>query len=111
MNVRAKVASMQSIRDPDGKQGMRIEFVEERAMPRPGFVPVGASEEARMAQEIFRSFQQAMPMLQIQATLQAPKLILFLNDEEYEALGLILTVNQLYELELKNGSISFRRVE
>ena len=38
-----------------------------------------------------------------------PKMTLFLTEEEYELLGVKLDVNEVYELEFKDGVIRFKR--
>jgi len=104
-----RVRRIESIRDPEGNYGKRIELVEER--PAPSFNVPTATEEARMVQEMLRAMQAQLPMLRVQTNIMLPKLILFLTESEYELLGVDFQVNQLYEVKLSNGVITFKRVE
>jgi len=110
--VRVKVVKIESISDPDGNEGRRVELVEERAYPQSPIIPL--SEEARVATEVAKTMQQILPpSLKFDMTkpkVSMPRLILFILDEEAEALGIDFNVNQVYDLELKNGKIGFNRV-
>ena len=106
--TRVRVQKIESIRDPEGNLGKRIELIEDRVIPR--FAVRPETEEARMIQEVMKSLQQQLPMLATQKTQFAlPKMVLFLTENEYEQLGIDFDVNQLYELELAGQSISFKR--
>jgi len=106
--TRVRVQKIESIRDPEGNLGKRIELIEDRVIPR--FAVRPATEEARMVQEVMKSLQQQLPVLATQKTQFAlPKMILFLTENEYEKLGIDFDVNQIYELELSGQSISFKR--
>jgi len=48
--VRVRVQRIESIRDPDGNLGKRIELVEERIVPK--FVIQPPSEEAKMVRDM-----------------------------------------------------------
>ena len=106
--TRVRVQKIESIRDPEGNLGKRIELIEDRVIPR--FAVRPATEEARMVQEVMKSLQQQLPVLATQRTQFAlPKMILFLTETEYEKLGINFDVNHLYELDLSGQSISFKR--
>ena len=106
--TRVRVQKIESIRDPEGNLGKRIELIEERVIPR--FAVRPETEEARMIQEVMKSLQQQLPVLATQKTQFAlPKMVLFLTENEYEKLGIDFDVNQLYELELSGQSIKFKR--
>jgi len=106
--TRVRVQKVESIKDPEGNLGKRIELIEDRVIPR--FAVRPATEEARMVQEVMRTLQQQLPVLATQRTQFAlPKMILFLTENEYEKLGINFDVNQLYELDLSGQSISFKR--
>ncbi|TET27511.1 MAG: hypothetical protein E3J73_02470 [Candidatus Bathyarchaeum sp.] len=106
--TRVRVQKIESIKDPEGNLGKRIELIEDRVIPR--FAVRPATEEARMVQEVMRTLQQQLPVLATQRTQFAlPKMILFLTENEYEKLGINFDVNQLYELDLSGQSISFKR--
>lgn len=107
--TRVRVHKIESIRDPEGNLGKRIELIEDRAAP-PQFAVRPATEEARMVQEVMKSMQQQIPLLAAQRTqLAIPKIILFLTETEYEQLAISFDVNQLYDLEMSNQSIKFKR--
>ncbi len=106
--TRVRVHKIESIRDPDGNLGKRVELIEDRVVPR--FVVRPASEEARMVQEVVRSLQQQLPVLAPGGQLALPKLVLFLTERECEELGIVFDVNQVYELELADGTVRFRKV-
>ncbi len=105
--VRVRVQRIESIRDPEGNLGKRIELLEDRVMPRMVIRP--QSEEARMAHEVMQALQQQLPMFPQQTQLTFPKLILFLTEQEYEDLDVDFDVNQVYELELSGQAIKFRK--
>ena len=106
--TRVRVQKIESVKDPEGNLGKRIELIEDRVIPR--FAVRPATEEARMVQEVMKSLQQQLPVLTTQRTQFAlPKMILFLTENEYEKLDIDFDVNQLYELDLSGQSISFKR--
>jgi len=106
--TRVRVQKIESIRDPEGNLGKRIELIEDRVIPR--FAVRPETEEARMIQEVMKSLQQQLPLLATQKTQFAlPKMVLFLTENEYEKLGIDFDVNQIYELELSGQSIKFKR--
>jgi hypothetical protein len=106
--TRVRIHKIESVRDPEGNLGKRIELIEDRVIPR--FAVRPATEEARMIQEVMKSLQQQLPMLAAQSTQFAlPKMILFLTEREYEELGINFDVNQIYELELSGESIKFKK--
>jgi len=105
--VRVRVQRIESIRDPDGNLGKRIELLEDRVIPRFAIKP--QTEEARMAQDVFQALQQQLPMVAPHAQYALPKLILFLTEQEYERLGIDFDVNQIYELELSGQAIRFKK--
>jgi hypothetical protein len=105
--TRVRVQKIESIRDPEGNLGKRIELIEDRVIPQ--FAVRPATEEARMVQEVMKSLQQQLPVLAPQKTQFAlPKMILFLTENEYEELGINFDVNQLYELEMSGQAIKFK---
>ena len=106
--TRVRVQKIESIRDPEGNLGKRIELIEDRMIPR--FAVRPATEEARMVQEVMKSVQEQIPILAAQRTqFVLPKIILFLTENEYEKLGIDFDVNQLYELDLSGQSIRFKQ--
>ena len=60
-------------------------------------------------QDVMKVIQQQLPFVKVQSEIAFPKIILFLTEAEYEMLGIDFDVNQVYEVELKNQSITFRK--
>jgi hypothetical protein len=105
---RVRVNKIESNRDVDGNLGKRIELLEEREINP--YVVRPQSDEAKMAQDVMQALQQQMPFLPQRSQLAAPKIILFLTEQEYDSLGITFDVNQVYEVMLENQSIRFRKV-
>lgn len=105
---KVRVNKIMSITDPDtGQPGKQIELVEVR--PRAQFGLYGAREdEARLIKNIISQFQ-SMGFFPTIPQLVLPKLTLFLSETEYEMLGIRFEVNEIYELQLRDGVISLRR--
>ncbi|MBS7624726.1 MAG: arcadin 1 [Candidatus Bathyarchaeia archaeon] len=106
--MRVRVQRIESFRDFEGNLGKRIELVQEETTPRFAIMPM--SEEARMVQDMIKVLQQQIPILNIQSQISMPKIILFLTEREYEDLGVDFDVNQIYDVELHNQTIRFRKV-
>ena len=106
--TRVRVHKIESIKDPEGNLGKRIELIEDRVIPQ--FAVRPATDEARMVQDVMKTLQQQFPVLATQRTQFAlPKIILSLSENKYEKLGIDFDVNQIYELELSGQSISFKK--
>lgn len=105
--VLVRVQRIESIRDPQGMLGKRIELVEERSIPRFAIKP--ATEEARMVQSVVQALQQQLPLQTMRTGLYLPKIILFLTEQEYDELGIKFDVNQVYEIQLANQSMKFSK--
>lgn len=98
---------IESIHDPDGNLGKRIELLEDREIPR--FAVRPQSEEAQVVQDVLQALQQQMPMFVPKAQLAIPKIILFLTEQEYESLGIEFDVNQVYDIMLEHQAIRFTK--
>lgn len=105
---RVRVQKIESIRDPDGNIGKRIELIEDRQMPR--FVVRPQTEEAKVVQDVLQALQQQMPMFPGRVDFATPKIILFLTEQEYEALAIDFDVNQIFEIKLEDQSLRFTKV-
>ncbi|UCG36291.1 MAG: arcadin 1 [Candidatus Bathyarchaeota archaeon] len=105
--VLVRVQRIESIRDPEGTLGKRIELVEERKIPQ--FTIQPATEEARIVQNVVQTLQQQLPLRSVKAGLNFPKIILFLTEQEYDELGIVFDVNQVYEIKLSNQTIKFSK--
>jgi len=105
--IRVRVQKIESIRDPEGNRGKRIELTEDRVIPR--FAVRPPTEEGRMVQEVVQALQRQLPVFAVQTQLSVPKIILFLTEQEYEELDIKFDVNLVYELKLSNQVISFKK--
>ncbi|MDH5460780.1 MAG: arcadin 1 [Candidatus Bathyarchaeota archaeon] len=105
--IKVRVQRIESIRDPDGNLGKRIELIEDRRVPRFAIQP--STEEARMVQGVVQALQQQLPIIPKRAEFSLPKIILFLTEQEYEELAIDFDVNQIYELELSDQTVKFRK--
>jgi hypothetical protein len=105
--LRVRVQRIESIRDPDGNLGKRIELIEDRRVPRFAIQP--STEEARMVQGVVQALQQQLPIIPKRAEFSLPKIILFLTEQEYEELAIDFDVNQIYELELSDQTVRFKK--
>jgi hypothetical protein len=108
--VRVRVQKISSISDPEtGKPGKMIELTEVRQRPQPTFMGIGMGEdESRFVQGVLSQFQ-AMGLIPSPRGLGLPKLILYLTEDEYELLGVRFEVNDIYDLELREGTIQFKK--
>jgi hypothetical protein len=106
--TRLRVNRIESYRDISGNLGKKIELVEDQQLPG-GFQAV-QTEEGRVISEVMMQVQRqfgAMPLREW----SNPKLWLFLTEEEYEALGIILDVNQTYEVTFQDQAIKFTKAQ
>jgi hypothetical protein len=105
---RVRVNKIESTKDLDGNLGKRIELLEEREVNP--YIVRPQSDEAKMAQDIMQAIQTQMPFLPQRTQMSTPKIILFLTEQEYDNLGITFDVNQVYEVDLENQGIHFRKV-
>ena len=105
--IRVRVQKIESIRDPEGNLGKRIELIVDRVIPR--FAVKPPTEEARVVQDVLQALRQQLPVFAVQTKFAIPKIILFLTEQEYEELGIKFDVNQVYELKLSDQAISFKK--
>lgn len=106
--VLVKVYRISSMNDPEtGRPGKVIELVEVRR--KEGTFSSG-SEDIFMVQRMMQSVfiqMQSMGLLPPFREMAFPKIILFLTEDEYEMLNLKLEVNDVYEVQFKDGKITF----
>jgi Arcadin 1 len=105
---RVRVNKIESTRDLDGNLGKRIELLEEREVNP--YIVRPQTDEAKMAQDIMQALQTQMPFLPQRQQMATPKIILFLTEQEYDNLGIIFDVNQIYEVALENQAVKFKRI-
>ncbi|MCD6592392.1 MAG: arcadin 1 [Thaumarchaeota archaeon] len=108
--VLVRVHRVSSIKDPEtGRYGKMIELVEETRI-QPAVKLAGVPQESIMIQSMIQDLTRYLQSMGFtMGSLMKPKMTLFLTEEEYEMLGVKLEVNEVYELEFKNGSITFKK--
>jgi hypothetical protein len=105
---RVKVNRISSVTDPlTGLSAKQIELVEVRDSRRPETFPT--SDEGRVVQGMVSQLQSMGLMPQIRGDFGFSKVIMTLTESEYDMLGIRLDVNEIYELEIKNGSLSLKK--
>jgi len=105
---RVKVNRISGVTDPlTGMPAKQIELVEIRDSRRPDMFP--SSDEARVVQGMVSQLQSMGLMPQIR-DLGYSKVIMTLTESEYDMLGIRLDVNEIYELEIRNGSLTLKKV-
>ncbi|MFP3263892.1 MAG: arcadin 1 [Nitrososphaeria archaeon] len=105
--VLVKVFRISSFTDPEtGASGKQVELVGVRSHP-PGIMGI-PREEAAMISSLMSQLQSwgLLPPLR---ELGIPKMVLYLTEDEYEMLGIRFEVNDVYELEFRDGRISLRK--
>jgi Arcadin 1 len=103
-----KVNRISSVTDPlTGMPAKQIELVEVRDAPRPGMFP--ANDEARVVQGMVSQLQSMGLIPQIK-DFGFSKIVMTLTESEYDMLGMRLDVNEVYELDIRNGAIALKKV-
>ncbi len=109
--IRLKVQSVKSMKDAENREGYQIDFVEVR--PRPPMVtmtPTEIPEEiSQMVVQISKGVQKVLPGGDAREY-EVRKLTLILTAEELEAFTLKPYPNQLYELTITDGVLSFKEI-
>ena len=105
---RVRVNRISSVTDPlTGLPAKQIELVEVRDARRPDMFP--ASDEGRVVQGLVNQLQ-TMGLMPMMREFGFSKVIMTLTESEYDMLGIRLDVNEIYELDIRNGSISLKKV-
>ena len=106
--IRLKVQSVKAVRDPENKEAFQIDFVEVRSKPPMVMMsnPDVPEEINQMVVQVTKSFQGIMPGSQGN-TYEQRKLTLILTGEELESFNMKPYPNQLYELSITGGQLSF----
>lgn len=100
------------MKDPEGREGYRIDFVEVRERPpvitmTPQNVP---EEVGKVVAEISKGLQYVIPG-GAKREYELQKITLILTAEELEAFELRPYPNQLYEIIISKGSLLFNAVQ
>ena len=105
--TRVRVQRISSVPDPlTGMPSKQIELVEMRE--RGQVNQFGGTEEGRVIQGIISQFQSMGFVPQVRE-MGFAKIVMVLTETEYDMLGVRLDVNETYELEIKNGSLSLKK--
>ena len=109
--IKLKVQSVKSVKDVEGREGFQIEFVEVRQRPPMlTMTPTEIPEEiSQMVVQITKGVQKVLPGGGSKEY-ELRKLTLILTAEELEAFRLKPYPNQLYELTITDGVLSFKEI-
>jgi Arcadin 1 len=104
--VQVRVYRISSVTEPlSGLPAKQIELVE---VKQRGAQPYGAGDEGRMVQNMVNQLQ-SMGLVPPVREMVFPKVTMVLTEGEYDMLGIRLDVNDVYDLEIKNGNISLKK--
>jgi hypothetical protein len=105
---KVKVNRISSVTDPlTGLPAKQIELVEVRDARRPEMFPAG--DEGRLIQGMVSQLQ-SMGLMPQMREFGYSKVIMTLTESEYDMLGMRLDVNEVYELEIRNGLIALKKI-
>jgi hypothetical protein len=98
-----RVNKIESYRDLNESLGKKIELVEEHEDHSGAIVP---NDVQAVVNSVRMVMQQIGPQMQMQIP-ATPKMILFLTEDEYDALDVPLDVNQTYQITFEGQAIKF----
>ncbi len=105
---KVKVSRISGVTDPlTGLPAKQIELVEVRDARRPDMFP--SSDEARVVQGMVSQLQ-SMGLMPQMREFGYSKVIMTLTESEYDMLGMRLDVNETYDLDIRNGSLTLKKV-
>ncbi len=105
--TQVRVQRISSVTDPfTGQPAKQIELAEVRDRGRPQ--AIGTGEEGRMVQNMLSQFQ-AMGLFPQVREMSFPKITMVLSEPEYDMLGIRLDVNEVYELDIRNGALALKK--
>lgn len=100
------VKKIEGYKDADGKLGKVIELVEERPLRSP---IIANAEIGEVVSQTMQTLQTVFPQMKfMRGFLSAPKMILFLTEEETDELGVNFEVNKAYIINMENRKIEFK---
>jgi hypothetical protein len=104
--VQVRVYRISSVTEPTtGLPAKQIELVEVKQRGAQGY---GAGDEGKMVQNMVNQLQ-SMGLVPPIREMVFPKVTMVLTESEYDMFGIRLDVNDIYELEIKNGTISLKK--
>jgi Arcadin 1 len=105
--AKVKVNRITSVNDPHtGQPCKQIELVEFHDVRPPQAYSAG--DEGRVIQGMLSQLQSMGLVPQVR-DFGFPKVTMVLTETEYDMLGVRLDVNEVYELDIKNGSLELRK--
>jgi hypothetical protein len=105
---RVKVNRISSVTDPlTGLPAKQIELVEVRDARRPEMFP--ASDEGKVVQGMVAQLQ-SMGLMPAMREFGYSKVLMTLTESEYDMLGIRLDVNEIYELDIRNGGLNLKKI-
>ncbi|MBI2184329.1 MAG: arcadin 1 [Thaumarchaeota archaeon] len=108
--TKIRIYRVTSVNDPEtGRPGKQVELVEIRPKGLQPMFPGVGEDEAKLVKNIVSQFQSMGIFPQIRE-MMVPKITLFLTEEEYDLLGIRFEVNDIYDLIMKDGSLTLRKV-
>jgi hypothetical protein len=106
--AKVRVNRISSVTDPlTGLPAKQIELVEVRDSRR--VEPFSQSEEGRVLQGMLSQLQTMGLMPQLRDVGFA-KVVMILTETEYDMFGMRLDVNETYELDIRNGSLTLKKM-
>jgi hypothetical protein len=106
--AKVKVSRISGVTDPlTGLPAKQIELVEVRDARRPDMFP--SSDEGRVVQGMVSQLQ-SMGLMPQMREFGYSKVTMTLTESEYDMLGMRLDVNEIYELDIRNGSITLKKM-
>lgn len=106
--AKVRVNRISSVTDPlTGLPAKQIELVEVRDSRRAE--PFAQTDEGRVLQGMLSQLQSMGIMPQLR-DMGSAKVVMILTETEYDMLGMRLDVNETYELDIRNGSLTLRKI-
>ncbi len=106
--AKVKVNRISSVTDPTtGLPAKQIELVEVRDNRR--MDNFQGSDEGRVIQGMLSQLQSMGLVPQVRE-LGFAKVTMILTETEYDMLGMRLDVNEMYDLDIRNGSLSLKKI-
>lgn len=108
LRTQLKVASVSRVQGPEGRENIRITFVETRIRPplvamMPQDVP---KEISSVVLQVQKRIQQALP----KGLPNIQRIVLVFTPEELEAFQVKPYPNQIYEVTVSDGNLKFKNV-
>ena len=104
--VQVRVYRISSVTDPvTGLPAKQIELVE---VKQRGSQMYGMGEEGKMVQNMVNQLQ-SMGLVPQMREMVFPKVTMVLTESEYDMLGVRLDVNDVFELEIRNGALTLKK--